>query len=71
MSARLHVRLLGVCSATGPVVDALRSHARLERVSPSEHVATVEEAEDGADAVARRPQCSHWPGSYSPPGGRD
>ena len=52
MTAVVHVELIGSCAATGPVVDALRARARVERVSPSECVALVEEAADGASAVA-------------------
>ncbi|MEA2248422.1 MAG: hypothetical protein QOH46_2951 [Solirubrobacteraceae bacterium] len=52
MSAVVHVELLGSCPATGPVVDALRSRARVERVSSNEYAAHVEDAADGASAVA-------------------
>jgi hypothetical protein len=52
MTAVVLVELLGSCPATGPVVDALRSRARVERVSSSEYTAHVEDAADGAAAVA-------------------
>jgi hypothetical protein len=51
MDVVVRVELLGSCR-DGPVDDALRSRARVERPSSNEYVAHVEDAADGASAVA-------------------
>ncbi|MEA2322631.1 MAG: hypothetical protein QOD81_2481 [Solirubrobacteraceae bacterium] len=53
MSAVVRVSVIATCAATRPVLDALRAHARLERVAPSEYDAHLDGAADAASAVAR------------------
>ncbi|MEA2267538.1 MAG: hypothetical protein QOD55_732 [Solirubrobacteraceae bacterium] len=48
MAAVVRVSVIGACAATRPALDALRAHARIERVSPTEYEAHVDGDRDTA-----------------------